>query len=114
MTMTDLDLETWILDAGNIVLAKKQEGGADSLAPLDELVLCLWAADYGMRNAGDLETANDLNEGFQLKAQKHATSLGLPVTLAALSLPTSELEQRYFDLLEGVVQELKAAGAPTP
>lgn len=110
--MNDLDLETWILDAGDAVLAKKQR--KDGLSPLDELVHCLWVADYGMRNAGDLETANDLQEGFQETARVSAAELGLPLTLAAFSLPQAELQQRYFDLLEGVCRELQTALAAPP
>ena len=110
--MSDLDLETWILGAGDAVLAKKQREGG--LSPLDELVHCLWVADYGMRNAGDLETANDVREGFQATARASAAELGLPQSLAAFSLSQDELERRYFDLLEGVCRELQVALASPP
>ena len=50
-----IDNETWIIEDGDIVIRKIAEHGIDTLLPIELLIYCLWVADYGMRNAGDLE-----------------------------------------------------------
>ena len=47
--------ETWLVGAGDAVITKN--AGGVSLSPVERLVYCLWVADYGMRNAGDLDAA---------------------------------------------------------
>ncbi|WP_332770517.1 hypothetical protein [Phenylobacterium sp.] len=49
------DNETWLIDTGHDVIEKKAATGPASLNPRERLIYCLWVADYGMKNAGDLE-----------------------------------------------------------
>ncbi len=79
------DHETWLIEAGNDIITRKA-GGA-SLSPLERIVYCLWVADYGMRNAGDLVTARDLYPNFQRDAADLAGAIGLPFTRESFSLP---------------------------
>jgi hypothetical protein len=58
------DNQSWIVKAGDAVIKMKVASGAQSLTPPERLIYCLWVADYGMRNAGDLETAKDLYREF--------------------------------------------------
>ena len=104
------DNETWLIETGHDLIEKKAAAGLASLSPMQRLVYCLWVADYGMRNAGDLETASDLYAPFQDEGRKLAAELSLPSTLAALSLPKADLQGRYFDLFDGVCSELRTAG----
>ena len=90
------------------MITKEVAEGRAALTPLEKLVYCLWVADYGMRNAGDLRTAADVYEPFQREAASLALELGAPYTLAAFSLPTAELERRYLELFSDIVDELKA------
>src|SRR6266536_1325405 len=90
------DNETWLLDAGDAVIQAKAAHGIDSLSARDRLIYCLWVADYGMRNAGDLTTASDLYAPFHSDALQAATTLRLPLAIAAFSLPVQELEASYF------------------
>ena len=62
------DNETWIIEAGDAVIQKRAEQGDDALTPLERLIHCLWVADYGMRNAGDLITAGDVYPSFHDEA----------------------------------------------
>ena len=101
--------ETWLLDAANGVIEKKAALGYASLAPVERLTYCLWVADYGMRNAGDLVAASDLYSSFIVDARAAAVELGLPRSMAAFSLSAKELEQRYFDLFDDLCQEIRAA-----
>jgi hypothetical protein len=105
---TDAERETWIVEVGGAVIEKEATHGAAALTPLDQLILCLWSADYGMRNAGDLETASDVHPGFQQEAASLAHELGMPRTQVAFSLPPAELEARYFVLLSGIIEEIDA------
>jgi len=103
------DNETWLLDAANGVIEKKTALGYTSLAPVERLTYCLWVADYGMRNAGDLITASDLHSSFIADARTAAVELGLPHSMAAFSLSAKELEQRYFALFDDLCQEIRGA-----
>jgi hypothetical protein len=107
--MIDEDNESWLLDAGDAIIQAKVAHGIDSLGARDLLIYCLWVADYGMRNAGDLATASDLYATFHRDALAAAAKLQLPLATAAFSLPVEELEARYFDLFEGVCNELRSA-----
>jgi hypothetical protein len=105
---TDFELETWTVEVGGDVIEKKGAHGRAAPTPLEKLIYCVWVADYGMRNAGDLVTASDVYSQFQEEAASLALELGMPCTHAAFALPTADLEERYFDLLSGVVDEIDA------
>lgn len=107
--MPEDDDETWLLDEGDRIIERKAAEGYSSLNPRERLIYCLWAADYGMRNAGDLSPAADLHPTFLRDGQSAAQELGLARSTAAFSLPDKELEERYFDLFDGIVAELRAA-----
>ncbi len=62
--MTERELETWIIDVGADVIAKRSAIGREALTPLEKLIYCVWVADYGMRNAGDLVVAADIYPEF--------------------------------------------------
>jgi len=103
------DNETWLLDAGDGVIRKKRSLGYPSLSSLERLTYCLWAADYGMRNAGDLTTAADVHPSFLADGKAAALDLALPQSVAAFSMSCDELERRYFDLFDALVSELRTA-----
>lgn len=104
-----LDNESWIISAGDAVIAKRATAGIAALEPLERLIYCLWVADYGMRNAGDLETAGDLCETFQADALSLATQLGLPSAQSMFGLERARLELRYFELFDDVCDEIRKA-----
>src|SRR6516225_3986141 len=108
-----MDNETWILEAGDGVIQKKTRHGVSALTPWEKLVYCLWVADYGMRNAGDLVTASDLYSDFQPEGRRLAEELALPLTLEAFAMEATELEQEYFDRFESVCDELRSAPSAT-
>lgn len=103
---TDRELEHWIIETGDEVIQKEATQGTGALTPLERLIYCLWVADYGMRNAGDLMTAADVYAEFQEEAATLAGELGLARTHHAFAMPTEDLEEQYFDLLCGVVEEI--------
>src|SRR3982750_4120310 len=101
------DNETWLIDAGDAVVAKRSVG--DRLSPVECLVYCLWVADYGMRNAGDLETARDLYPGFRREAADLAEELGLLFTRESFALPAESLQAVYFERFDRICGEIRAA-----
>jgi len=101
--------ETWLIDIGDAVIKKEARTGRDSLLPWEALVYCLWVADYGMRNAGDLDTAADVDSEFHSDAKQIATMLSLPLTTEAFSLSKETLEAQYFERFESVCDEIKRA-----
>lgn len=107
---TDFDNETWLVeDAGHAVIEKKAEHGHDALSSVERLIYCLWVADYGMRNAGDLLTADDLYPAFQAEGRRIAEELSLPHTLSAFALSRSDLERAYFQVFDSLCVELRSA-----
>jgi hypothetical protein len=109
--VTKINNETWLIDATEPVLRKIADRGYDSLSALERLIRCLWLADYGMRNAGDLATASDRFWPLLEHGRIAATQLGLQRSMAAFSLSARELEQHYFDLFDGVCEEIRKAHA---
>jgi hypothetical protein len=103
------DNETWVVERGHVVVQKKVAGGLDSLTLWEKLVYCLWVADYGMRNAGDLDTAHDLYADFYSEGRRIAQELSLGLTHRAFSMSQNALEQAYFEEFDAICNEIKNA-----
>jgi hypothetical protein len=99
--------ESWIIEIGDTVIQKKARTGVGSLSPIERLIYCVWVADYGMRNAGDLETAHDVYSDFQPEAARLARELGLQQTHSAFALPSADLQREYFDRFEEICDEIR-------
>jgi hypothetical protein len=103
------DSETWVIETGDAIIRKKARGGAACLSPWEMLVYCLWVADYGMRNAGDLDTAGDVYAEFQSNGRRMAEVLSLELTRESFALPRRGLEREYFNRFESICREIRAA-----
>ena len=103
------DNETWVIEAGDRIIQKKARRGRASLSPWEKLVYCLWVADYGMRNAGDLDTAGDVYPDFRSEAKRLAKQLRLRLTHEAFSLSKSDLEREYLARFESICDEIRNA-----
>lgn len=101
--------ETWAIEAGDKVVQKKAYGGLGGLVPWERLVYCLWVADYGMRNAGDLDSARDVYPDFQSEARRIAEELSLRLTHEGFSLSQSALEREYFARFDLICNEIRSA-----
>src|SRR5262249_60234128 len=101
-----MDNETWIIEAGDAVIQRQQ--CAARLTPLERLIYCVWVADYGMRNAGDLATARDLYQPFREEALRLSQELGLNATRSALALASAQLERQYFERFDPICHQLPA------
>ena len=101
--------ETWIIEAGDAVILKQAREGIGSLSPLERLTYCVWVADYGMRNAGDLDTAHHVYANFQTEAAQLAHALRLQATHDAFALPTADLQLQYFERFDKICDEIRFA-----
>jgi hypothetical protein len=101
--------ESWVVERGAMVIEKKAQSGVTSLSPWEQLVYCLWVADYMMRNAGDFANAVDMYPDFQTDAKQFAERLSLPTTFEAFSLSQRELQREYFDRFEAICSEIRGA-----
>jgi hypothetical protein len=108
------DNENWLIEEGDRIIQKKHLRGAESLTAWEELAYCLWVADYGMRNAGDLDVAKDIDADFQSKALRSAEQLALPLTRAAFALKQRAFEKAYFDRFEAICTEIRNAQRGQP
>ena len=107
--MLPTDNENWLIDAGHEILEKKAERGADSLEPVERLIRAWWVADYGMRNAGDLDTAIDVDSNFLDEGLRLASELNLPLAKQAFAAGKQDLEATFFDRFGSVCDELREA-----
>jgi len=105
--MDDDDNQTWLIDEGHGVIEKKTAIGVANLLPRERLIHCWWIADYSMRNAGDLATARELDPHYRSDGLAAAQALALARASAAFALSEGELERRFFDLFDGVCDELR-------
>jgi hypothetical protein len=106
---TPTDNETWIIYAGDAVIKMKAVLGVSALSLIERLVYCVWVADYGMRNAGDLETAHDLYPNFQREAAYLAGEVGLGFTRESFLSPTTVIQDEYFERFDRICDEIKNA-----
>ena len=103
------DNENWAIEIGDMIIQKRACGGMASLSPWEKLVYCLWVADYGMRNAGELETAAEVYADFHSEARRVAAELCLRRAQEAFSLDPADLAHEYFDRFESICDEVKHA-----
>lgn len=103
------DNETWLIEEGDRIIQKKAHGGLESLTTWESLVYSLWVADYGMRNAGDLETAKAVDADFQSRALRTAKELSLTLTQGAFALERAALEREYFHRFDAICEEIRCA-----
>ncbi len=101
------DNETWIIETGDAVIQKKASTGIESLSAVERLIYCLWVADYGMRNAGDLDTALDVYSDFQTEGARLALEFGLQTTQRAFALPAAHLQRSFLASFEEMCDETR-------
>ena len=107
--MQPSDNENWLIDTGHDILEKKAEQGPESLEPIERLIRAWWVADYGMRNAGDLQAAFDLDPQFLDDGLSLASDLELPTTKRAFADGRQSLEATFFKQFESICDELRGA-----
>lgn len=106
--MNPSDNETWLIEIGDEVIVKKADQGEEALSAIERLIYCVWVADYSMRNAGDLLTAEDLYAPYREEGERRAEKMRLAKTRASFGLSSTKLEDSYFDAFEEICSELQS------
>ena len=101
--------EDWIIEIGDEINQKKADHGMAKLSNWEKLVYCLWVADFGMRNTGGLDVAQDVYTNFKCEGAKIAQILGLKLTLDFFSLDERDLGKKYFELFAVICDEIRNA-----
>jgi hypothetical protein len=101
------DNETWLVEAGDPVIARRV--GGVCLSPIERLVYCVWVAECGMRNAGDVDTTRDLYPDFQREAIELDRELGMGFTGESFLLPSQAFQAQYFKRFDRIRGEITDA-----
>ena len=102
-----MDNETWIIEIGNQILERKASSEVIVLSDIELLTYYFWVADYGMRNAGDLEVSYDLERSFHSDGLRIAESLQLSTIINLFSKKQKEFEELYFTIFDNICKELR-------
>jgi len=101
------DNETWIIDEGDSVIEKKAQLGYGELTARDKMVYCLWVVDYSIRNAGDLDTAEDMMPEIRKEAARLARELRLSSVTNAFELNKEDFEAQYHERFDDICSEIR-------
>ena len=104
--------ETWILTRADEVIGKEASSGTAGLSDWEKLVLCLWAADYGVRNGESMTTAEEVHPGLMKEGLLLANRLELRLAVSAYSLEPEVFVDEYYDRFEDLCSELRIAEPP--
>jgi hypothetical protein len=101
--------EAWIVKTGGAVIEKRSSLGETALTDLDRMTYCLWVVDYGMRNAGDLNTVlHDMRPTVLSEGALLARELGLRTTEHLFGMSRRRFEKNYFELFDAACAEIKS------
>lgn len=103
------DLETWLIDTGDVVIQKLHDEGAASLAPTEWAVYWMWTIDYAVRNSGTFGPLKDMDSTAVQDLQAFSKSIGLNTLKAWLSTAADESAfcQSYFKHFDEACSELR-------
>jgi hypothetical protein len=85
-----LDLETWLIDTGAVVVQKLNHQGAASIAPIEWGVYWMWTIDYAVRNSGSFGPLEDMDSTAIEDLQAFSKRTGLQKLTAWLSTAVDE------------------------
>ena len=109
------DLETWLIEFGDDIIHKEHELGALSLSAAERAIYDLWAVDYAVRNAGDMEALEDLRPTAAIDLAEFLRTIGqsdLALYMANLSSGGSTCDSyyaRFAELCEALQGSLSGA-----
>lgn len=104
-----LDLETWLIDAGDVIVNKKTSQGADSLTEAERAVEWMWRIDYSVRNSGSFGPLEDMDSTSVSDLKSAANGAQLIKLAAWLDEATDEEAfcRNYQERFDEACMELK-------
>jgi len=106
-----LDLKTWLVDTGDVVLQKLNNEGAGSLRPSEWGVYWMWWIDYAVRNSGSFGPLQDMDSTALNDLLTFSERTGLQKLKAWLNSAADESMfcQSYLDHFDEAYSELRDA-----
>lgn len=106
-----IDLETWLIDTGDVVLHKLNNEGASALVPIDWGVYWMWWIDYAVRNSGSFGPLQDMDSTAINDLLAFSESTGLQKLTAWLNSAEDESTfcQSYLEHFDEACSELRDA-----
>ena len=101
--------ENWLIETGDDIIHKNAATGWQNLNNAEKLTYCLWVLDYGMRNAGDVQTAEDVFPQFQQEGESSARQLGLSDVAALFRSVQSLSQQTYLEDFDEICRSVSGA-----
>ncbi|WP_413460494.1 hypothetical protein [Herbaspirillum huttiense] len=108
--LLDIDLETWLLDAGGLAIQKMAEQGESALSAPERAVHWMWLIDYSVRNAGCFGPLEDMGAKTALSdLARFAQDAKLSVLPSWLQLSDNEEAfcSTYYQHFDKACAELK-------
>jgi hypothetical protein len=104
-----LDLETWLIDTGAVVLQKLNDQGAGSLGPAESSVYWMWWIDYSVRNSGSFGPLQDMKSTAISDLLAFSQHAGLPKLTIWLSSAADESAfcRSYLEHFDEACSELR-------
>jgi hypothetical protein len=109
-----LDLETWLIDTGAVVLQKLNDEGPGSLSPVESGVYWMWWIDYAVRNSGSFGPLQDMESSAISDLLAFSERAGLPKLAAWLNSAADESAfcDSYLDHFDEACGELRDVYCP--
>lgn len=106
----NLELETWLLDVGDLVIHKQAEGGSNALSGSEHAIYWMWQIDYAVRNSGSFGPLDDSHSTALADLATFARDSRLSGLASWLALSSDEdaFCATYYDRFEEGCAELKA------
>ncbi|WP_062470999.1 hypothetical protein [Variovorax boronicumulans] len=106
----NFELETWLLEVGDLVIQKQADGGASALSEPERAVYWMWLIDYAVRNSGSFGPLEDRNSTALADLATFATDARLSSLASWLALSSDEegFCATYHDRFDEGCAELKA------
>ena len=106
----NLELETWLLEVGDLVIHKQAHQGASALSEPERAVYWMWLIDYAVRNSGSFGPLEDRDSTALADLAKFAGDARLSSLASWLALSSDEAAfcATYLDRFDEGCAELKA------
>jgi len=102
--------ENWIIYAGDCLIRKKHRLSPGKLSTHENAILCFWAIDYAVRNAGCIDEAQEIHSGAKDELHDYAQIHALNATMDLLTDTDNEhFAMKFCDLFENCCDEIRQA-----
>lgn len=104
-----IDLETWLIDTGDVIIQKLHNDGANSLDPTERAIDWMWWIDYAVRNSGSFGPLEDMDSTAIADLRAFSVRAGLQKMTAWINSAADESMfcQSYLEHFDESCSELR-------